>query len=124
MSDESKALAQFDEIVRAGNRPGADGRPSNWIKCTDGFKVSVLAHGGAYCSPRPPIEDLLGKRTPPRRGPFTALEVGYPSERPEPWDEWVKYIDGDEASDPTQSVYGYVPVPIVRALIESHEVTA
>lgn len=119
MTTKQTALDHFDEIVRAGNAFNAKDRPSNWIVCADGFKVSVLAHAGAYCTPRPPIHHLTVKDAPPC-GPFTAVEVGFPSARPEPWSDWEERAEAPE--DPIGSVYGFVPVALVRALIESHEV--
>ena len=76
------------------------------IECADGFNLSVQAGDALYSTPR---DD---------RGPWTAVEVGYPSGRPEPWDEWSKYAE--EAADPTATVYGYVPFAMVEALIEAH----
>lgn len=76
------------------------------ITCADGFSLSVIAHQFTYRIP------ALGD------GPFTHVEVGFPSERPEPWDVWRKYADDE--NDPTETVYGYVPVELVRELITSH----
>ena len=50
-------------------------------------------------------------------GPYTHVEVGFPSAKPEPWTDWETYSDGGE---PTETVYGYVPVEMVTALVESH----
>jgi hypothetical protein len=107
----------------------------NWITCADGFKLSVIAGGGAYCSPRPglsPYDDVPDDYP----GPYVAVEVGYPSERPEPWhctawrdgydshadhdvcDGWQTYAEADTYED--TSVYGRVPVAMVRALVALH----
>lgn len=97
--------AQLERIISRGTRD-ADYRStgvSNGITCVDGFKLSVIAGGGAYCTPR-------------NSTPYAAVEVGYPSERPEPWEEWSKYSEAEDGS----SVYGYVPVAMVRTLIASH----
>lgn len=120
----------LDAIAEHGNK--APFRPyatypervrPNWIECWDGFRLSVIAGPGTYCSPRP---DWPFERGAPAdyQGPYTAVEVGMPTVRPEPWhpvdgDEcWSKYAeDGD---NPTDTVYAYVPVPLVRLLIESH----
>lgn len=82
-------------------------KPSNSIKCADGFSLSVVAGMWVYSSPRD-VDD----------GPFDAVEVGFPSDRPEPWADWEKYCE--DTTDPTSTVYGYVPVDLVRALVESH----
>lgn len=114
-------MSQLEDIIQAGDDPLDESRPSNKIRCADGFTCSVIAHWGAHCMPRPPSN-------PPRAvvpcGPFTHVEVGYPSIRPEPWAP----IDGDlywrrfaeDPDQPTGTMYGYVPVSLVRHLIRSH----
>lgn len=90
-------------------------KPSNTILCVDGFSMSVIAGSGTYCAPRP------GQATGTPydyEGPFAAVEVGYPSERPEPWSDWAEYCE--DPGEPTNTVYGYVPVAMVRALIDLH----
>lgn len=102
----------LEQIIESGTR-----RPdwsltgvSNIVKCVDGFRVSVIAGPGAYCVPRPDFGVNLA--------PYTAVEVGFPSERPEPWAEWEQFCE--DPSEPTETVYGYVPVDLLRALVESH----
>ncbi len=75
------------------------------IECADGFSMSVQGHCGAYSTPRDDFADH-----------YSAVEVGYPSEREEPF---MPYIDG-EGSDPTDTVYGWVPIDVVVAVIERH----
>lgn len=111
----------FDQIVAAGNRP--HGTTPNRITCADGFTLSVIAGPGVYCTPRPALLDALPDglvSDAPRDylGPYTAVEVGFPSARPEPWAEWSQRAEDED--EPTSTVYGYVPVDMVRALIESH----
>jgi hypothetical protein len=109
------ATQQFDRIVKEGTSPGIGGRaglPSNRVFCADGTDLSVIAHWGAYCTPRPEFQD------PAPDGGFLAVEVGFPSVRPEPWHEWSVYCENTD--DPTGTVYGRVPVEMVRAFIESH----
>jgi hypothetical protein len=74
------------------------------ILCKDGFKFSVQASSFHYCSPRNNI------------GPYSHVEVGYPSQTPIP--EIMEYAE--DASKPTQTVYGYVPVELVQKLIDAH----
>jgi hypothetical protein len=82
----------------------------NWIECMDGFRLSVVAGSSAYCHPRAA-----------NAGPYSLVEVGFPSQRPEPWDQWVKYLDGlSRDTSEFSGVYGYVPVQMVRALIDLH----
>ena len=107
------------------------------IICADGENLSVQASRTHYCVPRTD------------QGPYTEVEVGFPSVSPP--DTWAEYFDGDfpephglpyriatavirkllsiipgapdlfpEADDPTGSVYGYVPVALVREFIEAH----
>jgi hypothetical protein len=73
------------------------------IVCSDGFKFSAQARSGCYCEPR---ED---------KGPWTAVEVGYPSEREE---LLMPYVEDE--SRPTDTVYGWVPVSVIREVITKH----
>lgn len=73
------------------------------IFCCDGFSMSIQASQNHYCSPR---ED---------EGPYTAVEVGYPSEKEEKLMEYA-----ENPSRPTDTVYGYVPVQLVNQIIDDH----
>lgn len=75
------------------------------IVCADGFKMSVQASGYHYCSPRD------------SEGPWHSVEIGFPSERVE---AFMPYIDGGEETDPTDTVYGYVPLELVAQAIADH----
>jgi hypothetical protein len=75
------------------------------IQCADGFSLSVQVHEGAYCSPR----DGYGPV-------WDTAEIGFPSDRPN--DEVMTYAEEPEM--PTQTVYGYVPLSVIEALIEEH----
>lgn len=83
------------------------------IVCRDGFTLSVVTGALVYCTPR--IDT----------GPYTHVEVGFPSVRPEPWEDtdgpdgWRRYAE-DPGDFPTDTVYGYVPVEMVRALLRLH----
>jgi hypothetical protein len=72
------------------------------IHCKDGTTLSIQASRLHYCRPR--TDD----------GPYTKVEVGYPDIDPPP--SWSEYADGEYPS----SVYGYVPIDLVREFIESH----
>lgn len=72
------------------------------IHCMDGTTLSVQASEFTYCSPRL------------NYGPWSQVEVGFPSKHLPLLDP---YQDGD--GDPTDSVYGYVPIEIVEACIEA-----
>jgi hypothetical protein len=132
--------ALLERIVQEGNRSFQPHRikhllPNN-IKCADGFELSVIAGEGTYCTPRPSAWANLAEVGPDYSGPYSQVEVGYPSTRPEPWHcgEWAhgydrhedhRVCDGwetyaEDAERPTSTVYAYVPVEMVRALIDSH----
>ncbi len=78
------------------------------VKCADGFSMSVQAHDHSYCIPRRGGQPL-----------YTSVEVGFPSQL-EPL--LMPYVDGDptEIGNATEQVYGYVPVELVREVIEKH----
>lgn len=107
----NRMAPDFDSLVANGGRVK--------VACNDGFTMSVIAHGGAYCSPRPGwLRDDDTYEDDSFCGPFTQVEVGFPSEQPEPWDVWGEYAESPE--EPTETVYGWVPVEMVKALIELH----
>ncbi len=146
-----KAETLFDAIVRRGNRPPLSGvlyrdprfddiaNRDNWITCADGFRLSVIAGDGAYCRPRPSRMPILGDVASDYTGPYHAVEVGYPSERPEPWAcphgpgeygycsaahplgwQCVSESGQENGPDTWQCVYPAVPVGMVRDLIALH----
>lgn len=71
------------------------------ITCNDGFSMSVQAGEYNYCAPRFDDCDF-----------YYEFEIGFPSE-PE---ELIIYYAENE-SDPTGTVYGYVPIEIVEQVI-------
>lgn len=86
-------------------------RATNWfgvkrLHCNDGFSMSVQAHAGAYCTPRVHSTET---------DHYFKVEIGYPSEREELIMEYA-----DDYDDPTATVYGYVPVEVVKEVIEKH----
>lgn len=80
-------------------------RPHPRVICADGFSMSVQAGEHLYCRPR---INLLN-------GNYTAVEVGFPSAREEALMPFA-----EDADTPTSTVYGYVPVEIVEAVIAAH----
>lgn len=72
--------------------------------CKDGFSMSVQASQFAYCEPR---EDGVDS--------YTHVEVGFPSEAEPLLMGWV-----EDPERPTDTVYGWVPVEVVREVIEKH----
>ena len=74
------------------------------MECADGFTMSVQGHGGAYSHPRDDFADH-----------YTMVEVGFPSEREELLMPFV-----EDKSNPTDTVYGYVPIAIIEQVITKH----
>lgn len=72
--------------------------------CKDGFTMSVQANSGAYCEPR--VSDASR---------YESAEVGFPSEAEPLLMEWAEAPD-----KPTETVYGWVPVAVIRQVIEKH----
>ena len=74
------------------------------VICKDGFSMSVQAQRRSYCSPKLDFADR-----------YIEVEVGFPSEI-EP--TILKYAENKQ--NPTGTVYGYVPVDLVRHIIDKH----
>ena len=101
MNTEQKILAHLDPAKRANDSKFLT--PAQAITCADGFKVSVQAGYGIYCSPRDNVGDQ------------NKFELGFPSEEDDLIQEYA-----DEPNNPTETVYGYVPMSVVVALLEKH----
>lgn len=74
------------------------------VVCADGFAMSVQGNEGAYCEPR-----LNNQKK------YNLVEIGFPSAKEPlimPWAETPE--------EPTNTVYGYVPVQIVTDVIAKH----
>ncbi len=126
-------MTALEAIIARGNRGHGHVGEDSFIACADGFRLSVIAGGGTYCLPRPVLcaypllpctrsapDTLTSTVACDFQGPYWAVEVGYPSARPEPWAEWQHHFEDWGDTDPTGAVYGYVPVALVRDLIASH----
>ena len=74
------------------------------VICADGFRMSVQANESAYCEPR------LNKQKK-----YNLVEVGYPSEEEPLIMPWAEH-----PAQPTDTVYGYVPVEVVTNVIVKH----
>ena len=88
--------------LRCGTTKEVHVGPRNHIECNDGTTLSVQVGDGLYCTPRN------------NEGPWSLVEVGYPSVTPP--ESWREYADGSFPSD----VYGYVPVALVEEYIAAH----
>lgn len=73
------------------------------LTCADGLSFSAQASKFHYCTPRNSV------------GPWIAVEIGFPTERVE---EFLEYAESPDTL--TNTVYGYVPVEVVEAVIEKH----
>lgn len=76
------------------------------VICADGFSMSVQASAWTYCSPRvdSPTADI-----------YNSMEVGFPSTT-EPL--LMEYAEDED--NPTETVYGWVPVKTIDEIIEKH----
>jgi hypothetical protein len=73
------------------------------VVCADGFSMSVQASETTYCTPR----DNLG--------PYYEAEIGFPNRKEDMLMKWA-----DDPSDPTETVYGYVPRQVILNVIAKH----
>ena len=117
----------------------SDGRSEVTIVTRSGFTVMVMAHQDVMCTPLVTCcenNDVYEGEEPcgecdmeeegwepcDYEGPFTHLQVVQPSERPEPWDKWKKYLRFKfPMSEPWKSSpFDNVPVAMVLDLIREH----
>jgi len=122
------------DIIQGGNKGSHTVVVGNRVECKDGFTVSVIAGGGAYCSPRPGLcfpgidDGLLSCPQEPNGfmwdvpctypGPYFEVELGFPSAPPHPWSEWSEYAENPR--NPTNTIYARVPVEMVFDLVDYH----
>ena len=78
-------------------------RRFEFVRCEDGFGISIQASRTSYCIPQNDI------------GPYTQVELGFPTI---PDFLISKYAEMPDSL--TETVYGYVPVGIVKALLIKH----
>jgi hypothetical protein len=74
------------------------------VVCKDGFTMSVQAGETQYCSPR----EAGAER-------YTAVEIGFPNRSEDLLLEFA-----DDSRTPTETVYSYVPAPLVTLVIAKH----
>lgn len=97
-----KETLEQHEYVFDKNVIVQDIRP--YVKCKDGFGISIQASDGHYCTPRV-NGDVI----------YEEVELGFPNMEDELIAEYA-----EDPYDLTGTVYGYVPVEIVNQLIEKH----
>ena len=82
------------------------------IVCVDGFEMSVQVGHNLYSTPK-----KVAKR-------YSAVEIGFPSEREPLIEEYVELGIFDTAQgkgvDYTDTVYPYVPVKVVDKVLKKH----
>ena len=74
------------------------------MRCADGFTVSVQASKYHYCEPR-----IDGDCE------YVSVELGYPNT-----EDPLIIGYAEDLDDPTETVYGYVPIELVNELAEKH----
>jgi hypothetical protein len=94
-------LAETHHIRHVGSWTILETRPR--IECADGFTFSVQASEHHYSTPRAD------------HGPYTHAEIGFPSQI-EP--TILRYAE--DPTKPCDTVYGWVPVDVIEAILESH----
>lgn len=99
-----KSLSGYLAASRAPRLLDADGSRER-LFCKDGFSISVQAGKEFYCAPREDRAD----------GVFETVELGLPSSVEE---DILPYAESKKA--PTKSVYPFVPVEVVEAVIRKH----
>lgn len=82
-----------------------DFRRCKKLELNDGTQLSIQASQGHYCSPRITLEDYKD---------YSEFEIGFPTKEVECL---IPYAE--DSSDPTGTVYGYVPKTILEEAIES-----
>ena len=82
------------------------------IVLADGESVSIQANEFSYCSPR---QNFTADELATFINPYFSCEIGFPSFKA---DEWMEYAEQPEI--PTDTVYGYVPVGVVQAVLDLH----
>ena len=94
----------LEEFIITTHKNGDNYAPRPKIVCNDGFHMSVQGGGGIYSHPRKASDY------------YTEMEIGYPSERE---DLIMEFAESPE--NPTGTVYGYVPIDIIKEVIEKHQ---
>lgn len=77
---------------------------TKWLVLADGTSLSIQAGHFLYCAPR--VNQPYQK--------YTHFEIGFPSRV---IDELMPYVDDEE--NPTDTVYGYVPIEVIERVIHN-----
>lgn len=104
----SKSTIEAIKTMFAKRKPSKGDEYASHLKpiyCADGTNLSVQASRTHYCWPKN------------NEGPYTHVEVGFPSAPPP--ELWAEYCDGD-FEKPCDTVYANVPLAVVGQYIDSH----
>lgn len=74
------------------------------VQCVDGYSMSVQASECHYCTPC--VSGYIE---------YNCVEIGFPSSEESLLSQYAESPD-----EPTETVYGYVPIEVVDAVIEKH----
>lgn len=95
------------------------------VVCKDGFVISIQASEYHYCEPRISqgyldnklyfVEGWSQQGYIEKFIPYKSVELGFPSVAEE---DILDYAE--DPNEPTDTVYGYVPVEIVDKMLEKH----
>ncbi len=77
------------------------------VRCADGFNVSIQTGEALYCLPRS------------SEGPWSHVELGYPSEPMPALAQWAE-CEPEDASTMTDGIWPYVPLSAVARVLASH----
>lgn len=107
-------LHRIKEMMSVISEEPMEFKPLNpKIKFNNGGSASIQASRTHYSEPRNNV------------GPYTSMEIGYPSEGTEIPDSLLKYEETSqhgkgEGFNPYDSIYAYVPVSVVKEFIEAN----
>lgn len=107
-------LHRIKEMMSVMSEEPMEYKPLNpKIKFNNGGSASIQASRGHYSEPR---ND---------HGPYTSMEIGFPSEGTEIPDSLLKYEETSqhgkgEGFNPYESIYAYVPVSVVKEFIDAN----
>lgn len=94
------SISAFIMNNRLNGKGRLDGLMCERITCQSGLSMSVQASHFHYCSPR---DDA---------GPYSHVEIGFPNRTIQ---AFLPYAENSAV--PTDTVYAYVPVEIVEAIL-------
>jgi len=100
---EMNAVDVINQRIASTKRQDGQFSPLARVTCSDGFSVSIQAGQYVYSAPRDDI------------GSWVSFELGFPSDA----DDLI-LLYAEDADQPTETVYGYVPASVVNDLIAKH----